>query len=89
MALGATSGSIHGPLFRQGFLTVAAGLAVGLLSALALMRALRKVIAGLGSWQYRNYLHHGLPGLSYCGSSVLDPGAARDKNRSDVRVAAD
>ena len=47
MALGATSGSIHALVFRQGFLTIAKGLAIGLLSAVAVMRALGGGIVGL------------------------------------------
>ena len=49
MALGATPENVHGLLFRQGFLTVAAGLALGLGLTLALMRALRGVLVGLAS----------------------------------------
>jgi putative ABC transport system permease protein len=49
MALGATPGSVHALIFRQGFLTVAAGLLTGLLLALAVLRALRGVIVGLGA----------------------------------------
>ncbi len=47
MALGATAGNIHGLVFRQGFLTVGTGLAVGLASSLALMHTLRGLVAGL------------------------------------------
>jgi ABC-type antimicrobial peptide transport system permease subunit len=49
MALGATPGNVHALIFRQGFLTVATGLAVGLGLTLALMRALRGVLVGLAS----------------------------------------
>jgi predicted permease len=49
MALGATADSIHALVFRQGFLPVVTGLAVGLVSALAVMRALRGMIVGLGA----------------------------------------
>lgn len=48
MALGATPGSVHALVFRQGFLTVAAGLAIGLVLALALIHGLRGLIVGLG-----------------------------------------
>jgi putative ABC transport system permease protein len=48
MALGATSARIHALLFRQGFQAVFAGLVIGLISALVVMRTLRGVIAGLG-----------------------------------------
>jgi ABC-type antimicrobial peptide transport system permease subunit len=48
MALGATRRSVHAMVFRQGFLTVAAGLLAGLLLALALQRALSGVVVGLG-----------------------------------------
>jgi putative ABC transport system permease protein len=49
MALGATPGNVHALIFRQGFLTVATGLAVGLGLTLTLMRALRGVLVGLAS----------------------------------------
>jgi putative ABC transport system permease protein len=49
MALGATTGSVHGLIFRQGFVIVAAGLAAGFLLALGLMRALRGTMAGFES----------------------------------------
>jgi putative ABC transport system permease protein len=49
MALGATRGSVHALIFRQGFGNVAMGLGVGTLSALALMHALQGVIVGLGT----------------------------------------
>ncbi len=49
MALGATPANIHALIFRQGFLTVAVGLAVGLGSSLILMRALRGALVGLDS----------------------------------------
>jgi ABC-type antimicrobial peptide transport system permease subunit len=49
MALGATPGNVHGLIFRQGFLTVATGLALGLGLTLTLMRALRGVLVGLES----------------------------------------
>lgn len=47
MALGATPARIVSLIFRQSFATVAGGLAVGLLSALAVTRVLRSVLAGL------------------------------------------
>jgi putative ABC transport system permease protein len=49
MALGATPANVHALIFRQGFLTVAVGLTVGLGSSLILMRALRSVLVGLDS----------------------------------------
>jgi len=49
MAVGATPGSVFSLIFRQGFGTVAIGLAVGLGAALAAMRSLRSVLAGLES----------------------------------------
>jgi putative ABC transport system permease protein len=49
MALGASPRSIHALIFSQGILTVITGLAIGLASALAVMRMLRGVIAGLGT----------------------------------------
>ena len=49
MALGATPGNVHALIFRQGFLTVATGLALGLGLTLTLMRALRGVLVGLES----------------------------------------
>jgi putative ABC transport system permease protein len=50
MALGATPARIHALTFRQGFGTVAVGLAVGLGASLILMRTLRGVLVGLDSW---------------------------------------
>ncbi len=49
VALGATPRNVHALIFRQGFQSVVTGLAVGVVLALALMRALRGVIAGLGA----------------------------------------
>jgi ABC-type antimicrobial peptide transport system permease subunit len=48
MAVGATPARIHALLFRQGFLTVLAGLAIGFGCVVVVVRALRGVIAGLG-----------------------------------------
>jgi putative ABC transport system permease protein len=47
MAMGATPGNVFSPIFRQGFLTVAIGLAVGLGAALVSIRSLRSVLIGL------------------------------------------
>jgi len=47
MALGATPGDVQLLVFRQGFLTTAIGLAIGLGAALALMRVLRGMLVGL------------------------------------------
>jgi predicted permease len=47
MALGATPGNVHSLVFRQGFLSAAIGLSVGLGTALLLMRAIRGVLIGL------------------------------------------
>src|SRR6267142_1049353 len=49
MALGATPGGIHNLVFRQAFLNVATGLAVGLVLTVTLMRALRGLVVGLES----------------------------------------
>ncbi|HEX4230350.1 MAG TPA: FtsX-like permease family protein [Bryobacteraceae bacterium] len=49
MALGATPARIHALLFRQGFLTVLAGLAIGFGCVVVVVRTLRSVIAGLGA----------------------------------------
>lgn len=49
MALGATPGRVHALVFRQCFLAVCTGLAMGLGSTVILMRALRGVIVGLGA----------------------------------------
>jgi predicted permease len=46
MALGATPGSVQFLVFRQGFITTANGVAIGLGASFALMRALRGVLAG-------------------------------------------
>ncbi len=48
MALGATRGHVYALIFRQGFQTVLAGLAIGFALAIALMQALRGVVVGLG-----------------------------------------
>lgn len=47
MAVGAAPADVFSLIFRQGFLTVAAGLAVGLGAAFACMRPLRGMLAGL------------------------------------------
>jgi len=49
MAVGATPAGIHALLFRQGFLTVLTGLTLGFGFALVVIRALRGVVAGLGT----------------------------------------
>jgi putative ABC transport system permease protein len=49
MAVGATPGRVFSLIFRQGVLTVAIGLAVGLGAALVSMRLLRSVLLGLDS----------------------------------------
>ncbi|MDQ2843529.1 MAG: ABC transporter permease [Acidobacteriota bacterium] len=48
MALGATPGSVHILVFRQGFLSVCTGLAIGLGLAVESTRALRGLVVGLG-----------------------------------------
>jgi ABC-type antimicrobial peptide transport system permease subunit len=49
MALGATPLQVHALIFRQGMLLAGVGVAIGLVSALALTRILRTVLAGLTS----------------------------------------
>ena len=49
MALGATPRAVHALIFRQGFATVAIGLAAGLGAALPLLHVLRSFLAGLES----------------------------------------
>ena len=49
MAVGATPANVFSLIFRQGFLTVAIGLAVGLAAAWACLRFLRSMLLGLGS----------------------------------------
>jgi putative ABC transport system permease protein len=49
LALGATPRDVHGLLFRQGFRTIAVGLALGLCAAVFVTAALRNVFAGLES----------------------------------------
>jgi putative ABC transport system permease protein len=49
VALGATPNHVLGLIFRQGFSTAAAGLAIGLGSAMLLLRMLRGTLAGLES----------------------------------------
>jgi len=49
MAVGATPAHVFSLIFRQGFLTVSTGLAVGLAAALAAMRFLRTVLLGIES----------------------------------------
>jgi len=54
MALGATRGTVHALIFRQGFTAVAAGLAAGSALTLVLLQMFRGVVAGLESpswWQ--------------------------------------
>ena len=47
LALGATPGKIHRLVFRQAFFSVAVGLAIGLITTITLMLALRGLMAGL------------------------------------------
>jgi predicted permease len=47
MALGATPRSVHGLVFREGFATVAAGLAIGVAATAAAEKALRAWLPGL------------------------------------------
>jgi putative ABC transport system permease protein len=49
MALGATRWSVQGLMFRQGVRPVAVGLVVGVVLALAVLRALRHVLTALGA----------------------------------------
>lgn len=49
MALGATRGRVETLVFRQGFLSAAIGLTVGLVVSLASMRFLRTMLPGLDS----------------------------------------
>lgn len=49
MALGATPGDVHALLFREGFATIAVGLALGLGAALSVTPALRNLFVGLES----------------------------------------
>jgi len=55
MALGATPGKVHALLFRQGFLTVIAGLAAGILIAVASTHALHGIMVGLESQNTKNF----------------------------------
>lgn len=50
LALGATRRDVHALLFRQGFATIAVGLALGLWGALSLTPVLRSLFVGLESW---------------------------------------
>ena len=49
MALGATPANVHAQIFRQSFITVAFGLAIGIIATLAIERVLRGVLAGMES----------------------------------------
>ncbi len=49
LALGATPGDVHALLFREGFRTIALGLALGLCAALSLSSILRRLFIGLES----------------------------------------
>jgi ABC-type antimicrobial peptide transport system permease subunit len=49
LALGATPRGVHALIFRQGFTTVAAGLALGLCVAMPLTHALRSFLTGIES----------------------------------------
>jgi len=55
MALGATPGNVHALLFRQSFLTVIAGLAAGILIAVASTHALHGIMVGLESQNTKNF----------------------------------
>jgi len=50
VALGATPQDVHALVFRQGMAIAGLGVGIGLASALALVRALRNVLAGLASY---------------------------------------
>ena len=49
MALGATPGNVQGMIFRQGFATIAIGLAIGFCATLPAIRMLRSFLVGLES----------------------------------------
>jgi putative ABC transport system permease protein len=49
MAIGATPGNVFALIFRQGFVTVAAGLSIGVAAALVSIRFLRGLLFGLAS----------------------------------------
>jgi ABC-type antimicrobial peptide transport system permease subunit len=56
MAVGATPGNVFSLIFRQGFLTVAGGLAAGLGAALICIRFLRSMLLGLESGHHPAYI---------------------------------
>ena len=55
MALGATAGSVHALIFRQGFVSVVAGLAAGLALSAGLTRALQGVLVGLNTGSHLEF----------------------------------
>jgi ABC-type antimicrobial peptide transport system permease subunit len=57
MALGATRGDVEALIFRQGFLSAAVGLGIGLGSTLVVMRLIGGVLPGLN---YGNFGHIGI-----------------------------
>jgi predicted permease len=54
MALGATPGNVLALVFRQGFLTAATGLVIGLSFTMVLIRVLRGMLAGLESGTFNH-----------------------------------
>ena len=88
MAVGATPRNVFALIFRQGFLTVAIGLAVGMGSALACVRSLRSVVARAGVGSPCRSLDRGRPGNRHRRNRVLDSGAACHEDGPDFRAAA-
>jgi putative ABC transport system permease protein len=61
IALGASAGSVRGLVLRQAMLTAMAGIAIGLLGALALTRTMRSLLFEISN----------MDPLTYCGVALV------------------
>jgi len=85
MALGATPGSVQALMFREGFASVALGLAIGLAATLGVQRFLRGVLAGLAPGNAR-YMAIGM-GLVLLAGALACWGPARRAAAVDPMLA--
>ena len=84
MALGATRNHVQFLVFRQGFLAVAAGLAIGLAATMGLMSVLRRFVVGLGAAHWLQILV--LVSIVSFAAAIACwvPGRRADEDRPDV-----
>jgi predicted permease len=85
IAIGATPRDIVSLIFRQGFLTVAAGLVAGLAGAVASNAFAARHVDRSRVSPSRFRVDRGRARDDHRGNCLLDSGAARDENRPDVR----